>query len=109
MQAEHGFAADGDLKHQTDMLVDKRKLFNIGEYEDILPTTTQRRRGRKNRFFKQIDNEDNDAGALLDSDDEGNSNARRAIDAEFKKKRQLATIREAEEKETKGKSLEQKR
>ena len=30
-----------------------------------------KRRGRKNRFFQQIDNEDNDAGVLLDSDSEG--------------------------------------
>jgi hypothetical protein len=28
----------------------------------------RKQRGRKNRFFKQIDNEDNDAGAILDSD-----------------------------------------
>lgn len=31
----------------------------------------KKRRGRKNRFFQQIDNEDNDAGVLLDSDSEG--------------------------------------
>lgn len=31
----------------------------------------KQRRGRKNRFFQQIDHEDNDAGVLLDSDSEG--------------------------------------
>lgn len=31
-------------------------------------------RGRKNRYFEQIDREDHNAGAILDSDDEGNSN-----------------------------------
>ena len=36
-------------------------------------------RGRKNRYFEQIDKEDHNAGAILDSDDEGetaNRNAR---------------------------------
>jgi len=28
-------------------------------------------RGRKNRYFKQIDHEDHEAGILLDDDDEG--------------------------------------
>ena len=28
-------------------------------------------RGRKNRYFKQIDNEDHEAGVLLDDDEEG--------------------------------------
>lgn len=51
LQAEHGFAADADLKHQTDLLVDKRKLFKIDEYEDS-PQKDSKRRGRKNRFFK---------------------------------------------------------
>lgn len=28
-------------------------------------------RGRKNRYFRQIEHEDNDAGMILDSDEEG--------------------------------------
>ena len=28
-------------------------------------------RGRKNRYFKQIDNEDHEAGFLMDDDEEG--------------------------------------
>ena len=37
-------------------------------------TSTERKkvRGRKNRYFRQIDNEDHEAGVLLDDDDEGN-------------------------------------
>lgn len=31
----------------------------------------KKQRGRKNRYFKQIDNEDHEAGVLLDDDDEG--------------------------------------
>ncbi len=35
-------------------------------------------RGRKNRYFKQIDNEDHEAGVLLDDDDEGRRENERA-------------------------------
>ena len=69
----------------------------------------KKQRGRKNRFFKQIDNEDNDAGALLDSDDEGNKKAKRAIDAEFKRKKELAAIKEEEEKEIQKQEIEVRR
>ena len=31
----------------------------------------KKQRGRKNRYFKQIDNEDHEAGVLLDDDEEG--------------------------------------
>ena len=37
-------------------------------------------RGRKNRFFKQIDNEDNETGHLLDED--AGATTRRPIDSE---------------------------
>ena len=69
----------------------------------------KKQRGRKNRFFKQIDNEDNDAGALLDSDDEGNKKAKRAIDAEFKRKKDLAAIKEEEEREIQKTEIELRR
>ena len=36
-------------------------------------------RGRKNRFFKQIDNEDNETGMLMDDD---GATTRRPIDSE---------------------------
>jgi hypothetical protein len=35
-------------------------------------------RGRKNRYFEQIDKEDHNAGAILDSDDEGENANRKA-------------------------------
>jgi hypothetical protein len=35
-------------------------------------------RGRKNRYFEQIDKEDHNAGAILDSDDEGETANRKA-------------------------------
>lgn len=36
------------------------------------------RRGRKNRFFHQIDKEDNHAGAIIDSDEDGETANRKA-------------------------------
>ena len=46
----------------------------------------KRQRGRKNRYFKQIDHEDHEAGVLLDDDDEGEAENQRAknvlLDAE---------------------------
>ena len=58
--ADYNLRKDAHLVgHQTDLTemtrsVDKKKV-----------------RGRKNRYFKQIDNEDHEAGVLLDDDEEG--------------------------------------
>jgi hypothetical protein len=46
---------------------------NIGFKSDA-----KKQRGRKNRFFAQIDKEDHKAGAILDSDDEGETANRKA-------------------------------
>jgi len=51
----------------------------------------KRARGRKNRYFEQIDKEDHHAGAILDSDEEGESANRQA------RNEHLQAIREEDE------------
>lgn len=106
-QAEHGFSTDQALRQEAELVANKRKLVMTSEIEHSQEKKKQR--GRKNRFFKQIDNEDNDAGALLDSDDEGNKKAKRAMDAEFKRKKELAAIKEEEEREIQKQEIELRR
>lgn len=106
-QADKGFAADQTLRQEAELVANKRKLVMANEIEHS--TEKKKQRGRKNRFFKQIDNEDNDAGALLDSDDEGNKKAKSSMDAEFKHKKELAAIKEEEEKEIIKQENEQRR
>ena len=54
----------------------------MGHKRDLNEVTrsTERKkvRGRKNRYFKQIDNEDHEAGVLLDDDEEGTKENERA-------------------------------
>ena len=45
----------------------------------------------------------------MDSDDEGNKKAKRAMDAEFRHKKELAAIKEEEEKEIIKQENEQRR
>ena len=87
------------VRSDAELIANERKLFMKEGEDSENPTDHKKHRGRKNRFFKQIDNEDNDAGALLESDDEGTKKAKKAMDAEFKKKKQLAAIKEEEAKE----------
>ena len=59
---------DGDLNLRKD-------AFLVGHQRELADQTfsveKKKVRGRKNRYFKQIDNEDHEAGVLLDDDDEG--------------------------------------
>lgn len=48
------------------MIGHKRDMTDV-----ILSQDKKKQRGRKNRYFKQIDNEDHEAGVLLDDDEEG--------------------------------------
>ena len=56
----------------------------------------KKHRGRKNRYFKQIDNEDNDAGVLLDSDDEGFAANKAAKNELLEHETRLELMREEE-------------
>ena len=53
----------------------RKDAFLIGHQRDLTEVERsmekKKVRGRKNRYFKQIDNEDHEAGVLLDDDDEG--------------------------------------
>ena len=53
----------------------RKDAFLVGHQRELTEVTKsaekKRVRGRKNRYFKQIDNEDHEAGVLLDDDDEG--------------------------------------
>jgi len=72
----------------------KRELMEVERSQD-----KKKYRGRKNQYFKQIDNEDNDAGLLLDSDEEGfeaNKNAKNEL---LEHETKLELMREEEEKQ----------
>ena len=60
------YDADPNLRKDAFLVGHKRDLTEV---ERSYQKTKQR--GRKNRYFKQIDNEDHEAGVLLDDDDEG--------------------------------------
>ena len=60
------FDADQNLRKDAFLVGHHRDLTEVTESYDKLKL-----RGRKNRYFKQIDHEDHEAGILLDDDDEG--------------------------------------
>lgn len=67
------FDADQNLRKDAHLVGHHRDLADQKiEFESLHGLQERRRnRGRKNRYFKQIDNEDHEAGFLLDDDDEG--------------------------------------
>lgn len=79
----HVFEED-DFEHTKEMTAVKSKR-------------DKKRRGRKNRFFQQIDNEDNDAGVLLDSDSEGDKANETAKQSMLQQASRLDAIREEDE------------
>ena len=60
------YDADQNLRKDAFLIGHQRDLTEI-----IRSVEKKRVRGRKNRYFKQIDNEDHEAGVLLDDDEEG--------------------------------------
>jgi hypothetical protein len=89
-----GWYADYLLRADTRLVMHKRELMEVERSQD-----KKKYRGRKNQYFKQIDNEDNDAGLLLDSDEEGfeaNKNAKNEL---LEHETKLELMREEEEKQ----------
>lgn len=63
---------DNDL-HRYDADVITTNLMDVSASKQ---NKRRKSRGRKNRYFEQIDREDHNAGAILDSDDEADMNGR---------------------------------
>ena len=61
----------------------RRDAYLVGHHEGLIEPThyskKKQSRGRKNRFFRQIDNEDGETGILLDDD---GATTRRPMDSE---------------------------
>lgn len=60
------YDADHNLRKDAFLVGHKRDLTEVEKSFE-----KKKVRGRKNRYFKQIDNEDHEAGVLLDDDEEG--------------------------------------
>lgn len=75
----------------------KRELLEVEKSQE-----KKKHRGRKNRYFKQIDDEDNDAGLLLDSDDEGFAANKQAKNELLEHETKIELMREEEEKQQKA-------
>ena len=61
---------DNDLhRSDADVITTNSMVAPIGKI-----IKNRKSRGRKNRYFEQIDREDHNAGAILDSDDDGDGN-----------------------------------
>ena len=60
------FDADENLRRNAMLIGHQRDLIEVDKSAE-----KKKQRGRKNRYFKQIDNEDHEAGVLLDDDEEG--------------------------------------
>jgi hypothetical protein len=90
LQAE-GYSADFTIRKDAEMILNERRLVMVDEPETA--TERKKHRGRKNRFFKQIDNEDNDAGVLLDSENDS-FRLKQAKQEEYLRQQQLEAIRE---------------
>ena len=60
------YDADQNLRRDAMLIGHQRDLAEVRESVE-----KKKVRGRKNRYFKQIDNEDHEAGVLLDDDEEG--------------------------------------
>jgi hypothetical protein len=78
------------------------RVFEEDDFEHTKQTASKykkdkKRRGRKNRFFQQIDNEDNDAGVLLDSDSEGDKANETAKASMLQQATRLDAIREEDD------------
>lgn len=104
---QKGGPFDGDL-FRVDagmMSLDRASIPEI----DIKPEK-RKVRGRKNRYVHQIDHEDHEAGAALDSDEEGEIANERAKRDHIERMAQLEAIREEDEElEIKRKEREKRR
>lgn len=60
------YDADYNLRKDAMLVGHHRELIEVSKSME-----RKKQRGRKNRYFKQIDNEDHEAGVLLDDDEEG--------------------------------------
>lgn len=89
-----GWYADELLRADTKLVMHKRELLEVEKSMD-----KKKHRGRKNRYFKQIDDEDNDAGLLLDSDDEGFAANKQAKNELLEHETKIELMREEEEKQ----------
>lgn len=86
-------------------------LISVNDFDAVSVRSTDKKkvRGRKNRYFKQIDNEDNDAGAALDSDEEGKIANEMAKREHIERMAQLEAIREEDEELEKRRKEREKR
>ena len=89
-----GWYADELLRADTKLAMHKLELLEVEKSMD-----KKKHRGRKNRYFKQIDDEDNDAGLLLDSDDEGFAANKQAKNELLEHETKIELMREEEEKQ----------
>ena len=67
------YDADFNLRKDALLIAHERDLAEVQHSME-----KKKVRGRKNRYFKQIDNEDHEAGVLLDDDEEGRRENERA-------------------------------
>ena len=88
-------AYDADYNLRKDAML-------IGHQRDLTEYETSAKkgkvRGRKNRYFKQIDNEDHEAGMLLDDDEEGQRENIKARNELLDKEASLEAKRQKENK-----------
>lgn len=86
-------------------------LISLGDKDFTTGRSTDKKkiRGRKNRYFQQIDNEDHDAGAALDSDEEGKIANEIAKREHIERMAQLEAIREEDEELEKRRQEREKR
>ena len=69
-QQADNYDADYNLRKDA-ILVGHQRDLGDSAIDLTLPSERRKTRGRKNRYFRQIDNEDHEAGFLLDDDEEG--------------------------------------
>ena len=86
------YEADLNLRKDALLVGHQRELL-----EEVKSTKKGKARGRKNRYVKQIDHEDNDAGILLDDDEEGKKRNEKAKNELLDKEASLEVARQKEE------------
>ena len=88
------------LRKDTNLLTDAGEMLNMSIDSERSDMSKMRKfRGRKNRYFQQIDNEDNTAGLLLDSDEEGQAANKKAREEHLQKLAEDEAKKEAHERE----------